>query len=203
MKQLIFLSLMGIFIWSCSQPGKKDIYNPQAIELNNKAVKLLQNGNYDSALVLFDQAIALDSTYYVAHTNKVGIFMVKKEPRKALAEIETAIKLKPDAAGGWELAGMFHDGMGDSIAAQSCYKKSIELIDQQISKSENAKQTFAFRENRSVLLILLGQEMEGKEELHRLKIENPDNPVIDELLKRSKQDFINEAFLNPQKQTGF
>lgn len=202
MKRLIFLSLMGIFIWSCSQPGKKDVYNPQSIELNNKAVKLLQNKSLDSALVLFDQAIALDSTYYLAHSNKVGIFMVKKEPEKALAEIETAIRLKPDLAEGWVSAGMFHEGMGDSLTAQAYFKKSVELFDQRILNPEKAEQVFGNKVNRAVSLILLGKEMEGKEELSKLKAENPDNSFIDELLKRNKQDFINEAYTNPLKQVG-
>jgi len=196
MTRLLILNLILILLTSCSGKDKKEVYNPKAIELNNKAVLQMQKSNNDSALMLFDKAIEIDKTYYLPHVNKVGIYVGKKEFEKALAEIEIAITEKPDYAEGWAFAGMLHYGLGDTLEAKTYYKKSVEIFDKKILNPEEKEHIIANRMNRAVSLILLGQDKDGQDELKKLKAENPDNKVLDEFLNRNGQDFIHDIFKN-------
>lgn len=196
MTRLIILNLIWILLASCSGINKKEVYNPKAIELNNKAGAQMQKFNNDSALILFDKAIEIDKTYYLPHSSKAAIFIQRKEYDKALVESETVIKIKPDFAEGWAFAGMIHDKLGNTETAMEYYKKSVELFDKQIADPEMKTKVFTNRLNRAFSLILLGQESEAKDEMKKLKDEKPDDKTIDELLKLSKQDYMNQLFKN-------
>ena len=91
---------------------------------------------------------------------------------------------------------MLYDFLGDTIKAKSFYKKSIEIFDQRISNPDKKKDLESNRLNRAFSLILVGKEKEGKEELKKLKSENPDNIMINEFLKMNKQDYIRQIIGN-------
>lgn len=194
MTRLIIFNLILILLVSCSGKGKKEVYNPKAIELNNRGIGWMKRSNPDSALILFDKAIAMDKTYYMPHSNKIGIYISKKEFDKALAESEMVVQIKPDLAEGWYFSGMLHDVLGDSVDAKKCYNKSIEIFDERIVHPEKKEQIFASRLQRAFSLIMLGQDKEGKEEMKKLKAERPNDLIIDQFMQMNKKDFINEIF---------
>ena len=196
MKQLIITLITLTIFFSCTSQTEKTSYNPKAIELNNKAGKYYQIGEYDSAFYYYDKAIELDENYYLPHSNKVNIYLSNKEFKKALFESEQVNKIKPDLAEGWTFTGILYDFLGDTIKAKSFYKKSIEIFDQRISNPDKKKDLESNRLNRAFSLILVGKEKEGKEELKKLKSENPNNIMIDEFLKLNKQDYIRQIIGN-------
>jgi hypothetical protein len=91
---------------------------------------------------------------------------------------------------------MLYDFLGDTLKAKSYYKKSIEIFDQRISNPNKKQDLESNRLNRAFSLILIGKEKVGKEELKKLKSENPDNIMIDEFLKIRKQDYIKQIIGN-------
>lgn len=196
MTRLLISNMIFILLISCLGNDKKEVYNPLAVEFNNKAALQMQRFNNDSALILFDKAIEIDKTYYLPHANKVGIYVGKREYKKALAEMETAIAEKPDYAEGLVFAGMLYNGLGDTVAAKACYKKSIEIFDKRILNPNEKEHLFTNKLNRAVSLILLGQDRDGTEQLKQLKVEDPSNKVLDKFLNRTRQDFINDIFKN-------
>jgi tetratricopeptide (TPR) repeat protein len=187
---LIFISILQ----SCNGLDKKPEYNPKAIEMNNKAVKYAQTFGEDSALILYDMAIELDETYYLPHANKINIYVFRKQFDKAVYESEMVIKKKPDLAEGWVFAGMLYDRQGDNEKAKKYYEKSIEIFNDRIVNPDKADMISANRLNRALSYILLGQEEKGKSEMTLLKKEGPENIMIDEFLKMSKEDYINQLF---------
>ena len=189
---LIFISILQ----SCNGQDKKPDYNPKAIEYNNKAVQLMQRMDYDSALILFDKAIEIDKNYYLPYSNMTGIYLSKKQFDKALQASDKVVEIKPDLAEGWTFAGMLYDRQGDSLTAIKYYKKSIKIYDDRIINPDKKKDLYANRLNRAVSLILLGQESEGKDELRKLKAENPDDIMVDEFIKINKQDYIRQLIDN-------
>ncbi len=192
MNRIITLSLIAIVTISCTRQEKKENYNSKAVEMNNKAVELMQKFKNDSALVLFDKAIELDETYYLPHVHKVRIYLDRNDFEKALAECETSIDLKPDYAEGYVLAGVLYDLKGETKNALKYYQKSIELYDLKISEPNEKDDIQSNRLNRAVSLVLIGQEKEGRQELSQLKSEYPDMKIIDEFLKLSKEDYLNQ-----------
>jgi len=194
MTRLIIFNLILILLSSCSGKEKKEVYNPKAVELNSKGIKLMKKSDMDSALIRFDEGIAMDKTYYLPHSNKIGIYISKKEFDKALVESEMVVQLKPDLAEAWNFTGMLHDRLGDSLSAKKCYQKSIDLFDQRITDSQNKEKLFANRLQRAFCLILIGKEKEGKEEMKKLQSEKPNDLVTEQFLQMNKRDFINEIF---------
>lgn len=192
MKKIITLSLISIVAISCIAQEKKENYNLKAVEMNNKAVELMQKFKNDSALILFDKAIELDKTYYLPHASKVGIYLNRNDLNKALSECETSLDLKPDYAEGWVLAGMLYDLKGETKNALKYYQKSIDMYNTKISDPNKKNNIKSNRLNRAMLLVLIGQEKEGKQELSQLKSEYPDMKIIDEFLKLSKKDYLNQ-----------
>jgi tetratricopeptide (TPR) repeat protein len=182
---------------SCSEQKKHDSqgpYNPKAIELNNRAVKLINQYKNDSALLLLDKAIDIDESYYMPHSNKVNIYVSQADYKKALRESELAIEKRPDLAEGWTMAGLLNEKLGDTLKAQQYYQKSIDLFEARINDPKKKDQMVANKLSRALSLILVGKEEEGKEELNKLKQENPDNFMIDQFLKINRKDFINKFF---------
>ena len=99
MKKHIFGFILITFIFSCtgkSQENSKIGYNPDAIELNNKAAEFAIKNKTDKALELYDKAIKLDKSNYFPHIGKANIYISENNYNKALYELEEAIKKKQD-----------------------------------------------------------------------------------------------------------
>ncbi|WP_217652995.1 tetratricopeptide repeat protein [Flavisolibacter ginsengisoli] len=167
---------------------------PKAIELNNKAADYLQFQNYDSALFYLDKAIELDSSYYIAYSNKGAIYCTLKNYRKALIETKKVLVIKPDLAEAWVIAGMLSDKIGDTLHAPAFYKTSIEIFERRIADPNKTKQSESNSINRALSLILIGQEREGREEFRRLTELYPNNKMLGQLLNLSKKDYISLTF---------
>jgi tetratricopeptide (TPR) repeat protein len=128
------------------------------------------------------------------HSNKVNIYVSQADYKKALRESELAIEKRPDLAEGWTMAGLLNEKLGDTLKAQQYYQKSIDLFEARINDPKKKDQMVANKLSRALSLILVGKEEEGKEELNKLKQENPDNFMIDQFLKINRKDFINKFF---------
>jgi len=192
----ISLLILITILQSCKGQDNNPDYNPKAIEFNNKAVQLMQRMEYDSALILFYKAIDIDKNYYLPYSNMTGIYLSRKQFDKALQASDKVVEIKPDLAEGWTFAGMLYDSQGDSLTAKKYYNKSIEIFDNRINNPEKKKDLTANKLNRAVSLILLGQEVEGNDELRKLRTENPDDLMIDEFIKINKQDYIRQQIDN-------
>lgn len=195
--KFLTLSVILLLLISCSEQKKHESqgpYDPKAIELNNRAVKLINLYKNDSALLLLDQAIDIDQSYYMPHSNKVTIYVSQADYKKAHRESELAIEKRPDLAEGWMMSGLLNEKLGDTIKAQQYYQKSIDLFEARISDPKKKDQIVANKLSRALSLILVGKEEEGKEELNKLKQENPDNFMIDQFLKINRKEFINKFF---------
>ena len=193
MKRIITLSLIAIVAIFCIGQEKKENYNSKAVKMNNKAIELMRKFKNDSAaLILFDKAVELDKTYYLPHFFKGVIYLNRNDLNKALFEYETSINLKPDCSECWLMAAMLYDLKGETKNALKYYQKCIDLVDSKISDPDKKNKIKSYRLNRAILLVLIGQEKEGKQEMSQLKSEYPDMKEIDFCLKMSKKEFLNK-----------
>ena len=184
----------SFFLTQCYGQGNKMNCTPKAIELNNKAADYLQFQNYDSALFYLDKAIELDSSCYVAYSNKGAVYCTLKDYKKALIETKKVLVIKPDLAEAWVIAGMLSDKIGDTLNAPAFYKTSIEIFERRIADPNKTKQSESNSINRALSLILIGQEREGREEFRRLTELYPNNKMLGQLLNLSKKDCISQTF---------
>jgi len=174
-----------------AQDRKVDI-NPLAIEYNDLATKRMLVKNYDSALVLINKALSFDDKYTLGYSNKVRIYIGLKDFKKALIAADKLIEIDPHFADGYGLAGVICDIMGNTKMAFKYHKRGISCYDEKILKTDDPKQQIINRANRACLLRIIGNEIEGKKELEKLKAENPDIPEIDCLLNLDRQTYLKD-----------
>ncbi len=156
----------------------------------------MQVENFDSALYYLDKAIKIDTTYYVAYGNKCTVYCALKDFRNALLEIQKEIAVKPDLAEAWAFEGMLNDKLSDTLNANKCYKKSIEMFDERIRDPSKQKYLYENKLNRAISLILMGQEEAGRRELKKLKETNPNDKSLDDFLSLTKQEYLDEILSN-------
>ena len=183
-----------LLIFSSCNGQKKDVYNPKAIGLNNRAVEFIKTEQYDSALIYLDKAIKIDTTYYLAYGNKVTVYCTLKNFKDASLIAEKVIEVKSDLAEGWKFAGMLKDKLGDTLSAVKYYKKSIEIYDERIANPDKQRYLKANKLNRAVSYLLIGQEETGHNEIKKLKELYPSDTFLDDLLKINKQEYLKQIF---------
>lgn len=172
MKYLIYFIVSILALAGCKSNVKEhQEYNPEAVELNNRAIELSLSSKKDSALILYDQAIALDSTYYLPHSNKIGIYVSKKEYEKAISEIEMVLKLKPDLAEGWFFAGLLYEHQRNDEKAFAYYTKSIQVFTERINDPSKSAEIVANKLNRALSKKFIGDSsyMEDFNEIRQLE----------------------------------
>ena len=172
---------------SCDGQKNKDVYNPKAIQLNNKAIEFLKTQQYDSALTYLDKSIKIDTSYYLAYGNKSTVYCTLKDFKEALIVTEKEIEVKPDLAEGWTFAGMLNDKLGDTLNAVKYYKRSIEIYNERILNPDKQKYLKANEINRALSYVLMGQEQIGINEIKKLRELYPSDTFLDDFLKINKR----------------
>lgn len=196
--RLLAFGLIGLMFFACSEKPKTKTssgeFDAEAIALNKRAVQLMRTNKLDSAEILLDKAIKADETYYVAYANKATLYINKTAYSKALKELEQALEINPKLPESWLMAGMLSERIGDATKANKYYQKSVDEFDKILSASEPNAITTPNRVSRAMALILMGKEQEGREEMTKLKQENPENMAIEEMSKIDKKDFVKNFF---------
>lgn len=191
-KQFIVIGISGMIFLSCNNNKENIEFNPKAVDLNNRAVEMLKRYEIDSAMVLLDSAIAADNNYYYPHSNKSAVYISRKQYDKAIKESELVLQKSPESAESWAFAGMIYDRIGKQSVAYKYYQNSIKLYNERIDDTSKMSQKFDNRLNRAMSLILIGKESDAKGELQKLKAEQPDNFLIDELMTINKEEYMNQ-----------
>lgn len=163
--QGIFGVMLALLLIMC-EVGCADRHK-QAIELNNEAVDMMNTFHRDSmnmALALFDKAIALDSSYVMAYSNKAKCLTYlgqRKQAVETYARYRDVTDVSLEKMRCWTAMGVNYDVMGDSARADSCYRKAISLepdIKKEGKYDMNAKVDLLFVKN------LLGMKREVDKE---------------------------------------
>lgn len=182
--------LIFVISMSCKSVDKKTEIDQLAISFNDQAVKQMQAQNLDSALVMIDKALSVDSCYVVGLANKVGIYIGLRDYKNALIVADKTLQVDPNYAEGYAGAGLLCEILGDTIKAFDYYKRGIDCYERRILHPKDEKQLTNCRLNRACLLRFCGKEIEGREELEKLKAEKQDIPLIDGLLKMDRHAYL-------------
>src|SRR5262245_4316237 len=105
MRLQLFILLYCSLVYSCQTAGP----DKRAIELNERAVKLFQERKTDSALILLDKAIQIDSNHFYAYGNKCGYLWQLNRNEEAL---ETARQFKNPSGGTYSWLGLAYEHAG-------------------------------------------------------------------------------------------
>jgi len=176
MKLVLSLFILIIFIGCTSSPYKKE-----AVALNNKATQLFLT-NPDSALVLFDQAIAMDSSYQLPIQNKANLLIDQRRYEEAITAIEQLLSKKeyPEAL---QMKGMLLNKSGKyAEEAQISYRKALAIHQNRLDTiPEN--QIAIEKMSIAMTLFLLGDTTQAKKLIVENKVKARDLGIGDSILK--------------------
>ena len=97
-------------------------------------INYLDRGDYDMAIVYFDQAINTKPNFGEAYNNRGIAYRARGEDDQALADFERAIQLLPNSAAPYNNKGAVYLSMGEYVQAFSDFDKALE-IDQTCGKA--------------------------------------------------------------------
>ena len=122
MKKLVLIFvLIGILNQAYSQSNKD-----QAIELKNKAVKLMDNGNIEESLQLLNQAKELDPENIIIPYEIAFAYQLSKNYEKSIETAKPLLKHPYVFDQVYQIIGNSYDLQGDRVKAIKYYDKGLK-----------------------------------------------------------------------------
>jgi tetratricopeptide (TPR) repeat protein len=150
MKQKNALLYVFLFLFLAAGVTFSQEMDPEAGKLYNEGNKLLKAGNYDGALVQYNQALNIEKDYRIYYQR--GICLKKLGNLKdAQSSFQESLKLKSDFEGGYNALGGVYFSMGNYEEAVNNFEKVLE-----ISESNNVKNKV--KKNLSLAYTKLGNQ---------------------------------------------
>ncbi|HNR37085.1 MAG TPA: tetratricopeptide repeat protein [Candidatus Hydrogenedentes bacterium] len=163
---------MAMLLSACSAPDSED-YKPskRAADLNNSAVRALNEKDPARALALVSEAISLEPNFYKAYANQAAILNQLGRPEDAAAALQKLVSIKPDYAEAYVPLGLFLEKLGKTEEAMAQYEKAAELFAILAQKKPKDSNPVI---NRAVALFLSNNKRQAVESLNAYLAQFPD-----------------------------
>ena len=135
-KYLFLLTLISLACQSQAQ-----VFNKKAIELNDKAVKILQGSGslgyrIEKSNRLLDSAISIDPKYTIAYQNKLNNLITIKSYNEAITVANSLYKIKPSIEIGTAKSALLHK-KGNIEEVRSNFDQVIRQAEKQYLSQPN------------------------------------------------------------------
>ncbi|MCX5757553.1 MAG: tetratricopeptide repeat protein [Candidatus Hydrogenedentes bacterium] len=169
---------LALLLAACTAQDSED-YKPSkhVADLNNGAVRALNEKDPARALALVNEAISIEPNFYKAYANQAAILNQLGRTGEAAAALQKLIAVKPEYAEAYVPLGLFLEKLfleklGKSEEAMAQYKKASELYAALAqAKPKDANPAI----NRAVALFLSNNKREAAESLGAYLAKYPDN----------------------------
>ena len=171
MKYALIFSL--IFLFACDTnilPEEEPTTTDPVIrarELNDSAIDLFaKDQRYgDNALQIFDDALALDSTYDKPYINKIAVLMQLRRFAEASQASETLRKMRPTDADLLVLTGVLFRLDGDTANSIEYFNSAIPMYQNSMSNLDSLAPVYQAERNKLALTYWLIGRMDETEKL--------------------------------------
>lgn len=195
MKSYCFLFL--ILLSSCQNKSSKYPVNSQAKKLNDSAVHLMiYSKDYLRSLELLNEAIKIDSNYFIAYNNKFAVLGLLKPTNSELI-LETLKKLntlKPNAPQFYLYIGLIYLKKGDSLNTKKYLTDAISHTDQILDTMHQSNIAYKLMlENKAFCMIISGDEEKGRniiQQLYNQETNSSYKKKVGSFLTKSRQEII-------------
>ncbi len=203
MKYLLTL-IIFIFPFIPVEAQQAHIPGQRAKALNDKAVNVYfkynkNNDSITSVMRMLDEALAIDSNYLTAWTNKLGFECQLKQYDSALITANRIIPVFPDQTTINFFSGILALKTGHKDDAETTFNKLIKIYDAIPDANDNSDHLKTAQVNKAIALKLTGHDDECKQILVNLSMKEHDLAVrrhISAYITRSKEEIINEWLNN-------
>jgi tetratricopeptide (TPR) repeat protein len=135
---------------------------------NAKAILALKQGRAQEAFELFDQAVALDATYFDARFNKASVLLDAGDYARAKPELTAIVDKRPDDYAAVVALGVAHRGLKEFADAKSLWNRVIKDAPKRSNVRADAMWNVALLE-----LDFTSEDAAGKADLERYLQEAP------------------------------
>jgi len=200
MKRILIL-LIAACLFSCKQKGTAQStihkkYNPEAVKLNDSAIRITHfsyNGNSPKALengiALLDKAITIDSNYYIAYGNKLSFQTELKQYSDAAITDKQLIRISPHNPDNYSVEGSLEYKMGDTLSGNEYFKTALSLYNNLLDTMSMKNRRYKDVEmGKAVALIMIGQQIKGNIILKQLY-----NATTDTLYRQNYLFYMNKS----------
>src|ERR1700722_15276543 len=149
MKRLFTLLFLPA-LFSCKPAPSKVKINPEAIKLNNRAITLVyqagggeSNQILDSAIMLLNKAIQIDSNYARTYYNKFTYQNELKQYDKAILTGKRIIVLRPLEPNIKLMLGEDYEKLGDTPRSTSSYQAALDCCNKILDTMKPNNKTYA------------------------------------------------------------
>ena len=197
MKQLIILITCSISFIECSAQAVH-IPDPKAQQINDKAVStyLRYNKNHDSVLSsihMLNSALAIDSNYFRAWTNKLGFECQVAQYDDALVTAKKIVRIFPSETGVLFFSGLLEFKTGHNDDATATFSKLVTIYDAVPDTNSNPDHLKTALLNKAIALKLLDKADESKDILVTLSMKERDLAVrrhVNSYISKTKEEII-------------
>jgi tetratricopeptide (TPR) repeat protein len=131
---LLLLIAAGLYVLNMINQGQIErpfeptpVPTRSALSYADEARDLYQQGKLDEAIVVYDQAIALDPDDVSFYVKQARLLTLRNRPVEAVQVAQKAVDMSPENAQAWAVLGMAHDWNGDIAQAINACKQAIDL----------------------------------------------------------------------------
>ena len=206
LKFTLILLLLGLFSWG--QTGSKPTINPYAKKLTDSAARMtfqMTDSGYRKAILLLDQATAIDSSFFLAYYNKLVFQSQLQQYNKALVTCKNLIRIRPMAPDLYLTCGGLYEITGDSVSANKNFQTALSLYNSITDTMSTSNRNYDMLSiNKAIDLILLDQQIKGNELLKQLYNRQTDEAYKDLILSfmnKNRKELL-ERIENQQPVTG-
>ena len=199
MKYLLILIITNIAFVHCDAQFTH-VPDPKAKQINDKAINtyIRYNKNHDSVVSvihMLDQALNIDSSYFIAWTNKLGFECQLKQYDNALNTVKRIAIIFPAETDIVFFSGILELKTGHNDEATATFNKLITIYDEVPDTNNNSDHLKTTMLNKGIALKLMGKADESRKIFVNLSIKEHDLAVrrhINAYISKSKEEIIND-----------
>jgi len=150
--------------------------------------------SYKKAISLLDSVIEIDTNFYKAYFEKCAIQLQLEQYDNALETSKQLNRINPNNPDNFSIIGSIYLKIGDTISSKKCFQKAIIGYDKDANRIFiSKKKRNSILLNKAMLLIMYGDEKEGRNILNQLYKDESDinqKEALKQLLNTSKNELM-------------
>jgi len=198
MKIAFYLFSILVFSSCDFQKGSNhDEINIEAMELNDKAIKLTMVNNDDSLLLAknyLEKAIKIQPNYFLAYRNKSLVLKKMGLTIELIENLETLAKLQPENPDNYTALGLILELNGDSLIAMEKYQVADKIYSSILDTlTSEYDPYYSIETNRALNLKYIHKEAEANDLLIQVKAKLKEpfmKDMIDDFIKMNRQQLL-------------